>query len=106
MIARNKHDFDPRNLARQPRKLHEGVEDRLIRRADAVKDVAGDDDEVGRELASRGKGVVRDESVRAEAIASAARSVAEAGFDVLGQRDSDLAGPKGNLEAFVHARRT
>ena len=62
--------------------------------------------EVGRELASRGKGVVRDEAVRGEAIASAARSVAEAGFEVLAQRDSALAGPKGNLEAFVHARRT
>jgi 23S rRNA (cytidine1920-2'-O)/16S rRNA (cytidine1409-2'-O)-methyltransferase len=62
--------------------------------------------EVGRELASRGKGVVRDETVRAEAIASAARAVAEAGFELLAQRDSALAGPKGNLEAFVHARRT
>jgi 23S rRNA (cytidine1920-2'-O)/16S rRNA (cytidine1409-2'-O)-methyltransferase len=61
--------------------------------------------EVGRELASRGKGVIRDEGVRAEAIAQAARSVAEAGFVLAGQCDSALAGPKGNREAFVHARR-
>jgi 23S rRNA (cytidine1920-2'-O)/16S rRNA (cytidine1409-2'-O)-methyltransferase len=61
--------------------------------------------EVGRELASRGKGVVRDEAVRSGAIASAAQAVADAGFEVLAQRDSALAGPKGNLEAFVHARR-
>jgi 23S rRNA (cytidine1920-2'-O)/16S rRNA (cytidine1409-2'-O)-methyltransferase len=61
--------------------------------------------EVGRELASRGKGVIRDEGVRAEAIAQAARSVAEAGFVLAGQCDSALPGPKGNREAFVHARR-
>jgi 23S rRNA (cytidine1920-2'-O)/16S rRNA (cytidine1409-2'-O)-methyltransferase len=61
--------------------------------------------EVGRAIASRSKGVVRDEATRAEAIAAAARSVAESGFELLAQRDSTLAGPKGNLEAFVHARR-
>ena len=31
--------------------------------------------------------------------------VREAGFELLGQADSTLPGPKGNLEAFVHARR-
>jgi len=62
--------------------------------------------EVGREEASRGRGVVRDEALRAEAIARAAESVRDAGFDLLGQADSTLPGPKGNLEAFVHARRT
>ena len=62
--------------------------------------------EVGREEASRGRGVVRDEAVRAEAITAAAESVREAGFELLGQADSTLPGPKGNLEAFVHARRT
>jgi 23S rRNA (cytidine1920-2'-O)/16S rRNA (cytidine1409-2'-O)-methyltransferase len=61
--------------------------------------------EVGREQASRGKGVVRDEAVRAEAIAAAVEAVRDAGFDVLGRRDSVLAGPKGNREAFVRARR-
>jgi 23S rRNA (cytidine1920-2'-O)/16S rRNA (cytidine1409-2'-O)-methyltransferase len=62
--------------------------------------------EVGREEASRGKGVVRDEAVRARAIEAVARSVREAGFDLLGQCDSPLPGPKGNLEAFLRAKRT
>ena len=62
--------------------------------------------EVGRELAARGKGVIRDEAVRAEAIAHAASAVAQSGFVVVAQCDSTLPGPKGNLEAFVHARRS
>jgi 23S rRNA (cytidine1920-2'-O)/16S rRNA (cytidine1409-2'-O)-methyltransferase len=62
--------------------------------------------EVGRAEASRGRGVVRDEGVRSEAIEAAAREVRAAGFEVLGQTDSALPGPKGNREAFVHARRT
>jgi len=61
--------------------------------------------EVGREMASRGKGVVRDEAVRADAIAGAVEEVRAAGFDVLAQCDSSLPGPKGNREAFVRARR-
>jgi 23S rRNA (cytidine1920-2'-O)/16S rRNA (cytidine1409-2'-O)-methyltransferase len=61
--------------------------------------------EVGREQASRGRGVVRDEAVRADAIEAAAQAVTEAGFDVLARADSVLPGPKGNREAFVHARR-
>jgi 23S rRNA (cytidine1920-2'-O)/16S rRNA (cytidine1409-2'-O)-methyltransferase len=62
--------------------------------------------EVGRAQASRGGGVVRDPAIRAEAIARAVRAVAAAGFDVVAQCDSVLPGPKGNREAFVHARRT
>jgi 23S rRNA (cytidine1920-2'-O)/16S rRNA (cytidine1409-2'-O)-methyltransferase len=61
--------------------------------------------EVGREEASKGKGVVRDEGVRAQAIDDAAQCVREAGFEVLGQVDAVIAGPKGNQEAFVRARR-
>ena len=60
--------------------------------------------EVGREQASRGKGVVRDESVRADAIEAAVQAIARAGFDLLARCDSVLPGPKGNREAFVHAR--
>lgn len=59
--------------------------------------------EVGREQASRGKGVVRDASVREDAIEAAARAVVEAGFDIVARADSVLPGPKGNREAFVHA---
>lgn len=61
--------------------------------------------EVGREHAARGRGVVRDEGLRAEAIAAAAESIRATGFELLGQADSTLPGPKGNREAFVHARR-
>ena len=62
--------------------------------------------EVGREEASRGRGVVRDDKVRADAVDGAASEVAAAGFVILGQRDSTLPGPKGNREVFLHARRT
>jgi 23S rRNA (cytidine1920-2'-O)/16S rRNA (cytidine1409-2'-O)-methyltransferase len=61
--------------------------------------------EAGREQAARGRGVIRDEAVRKEAIARAIRGLGDAGLDTLGQQDSVLPGPKGNLEAFVHARR-
>jgi 23S rRNA (cytidine1920-2'-O)/16S rRNA (cytidine1409-2'-O)-methyltransferase len=61
--------------------------------------------EVGREQASRGKGVIRDETVRSEAIGRAASAVARSGFTIVAQCDSALPGPKGNREAFVHARR-
>jgi 23S rRNA (cytidine1920-2'-O)/16S rRNA (cytidine1409-2'-O)-methyltransferase len=61
--------------------------------------------EVGRDEASRGRGVVRDPALRAVAIAGAVADVACGPFDVLGTVDSPIAGPKGNLEAFVHARR-
>ncbi len=61
--------------------------------------------EVGREEASRGKGVVRDEEVRRNAIDTAVRDVSAAGFEILGQCASVLEGPKGNREAFVRARR-
>lgn len=60
--------------------------------------------EVGREEASRGKGVVRDESVRSDAIDGALQAIVDAGFAVVARCDSVLPGPKGNREAFVHAR--
>jgi 23S rRNA (cytidine1920-2'-O)/16S rRNA (cytidine1409-2'-O)-methyltransferase len=61
--------------------------------------------EVGREEASRTRGVVRDESMREKAVAGAMRSVTDAGFDVRMQGDSVLPGPKGNREVFLHATR-
>jgi 23S rRNA (cytidine1920-2'-O)/16S rRNA (cytidine1409-2'-O)-methyltransferase len=62
--------------------------------------------EVGRAEAARTKGVVRDAALRARAIAAAIGEVEAAGFRVLGQCDSALAGPRGNVEAFVWAQRT
>ena len=61
--------------------------------------------EVGREEAARGKGVVRDPEVRARAIEGALAELRGAGLEVLGTCDSPIEGPKGNLEAFVHARK-
>jgi len=61
--------------------------------------------EVGRAEASKTKGVVRDAALRERAIAEVVREVEGAGFRVLGQCDSALAGPRGNVEAFVWARR-
>ncbi len=61
--------------------------------------------EVGREVASRGKGVVRDVAARLQAVAAARDAVSDGGFDVVAECDSSLAGPKGNVEAFLRARR-
>jgi 23S rRNA (cytidine1920-2'-O)/16S rRNA (cytidine1409-2'-O)-methyltransferase len=61
--------------------------------------------EVGREEAGRGAGVVRDEGLRARAVARAVAAIGDAGFVVLAQSESVLPGPKGNREVFVHARR-
>jgi 23S rRNA (cytidine1920-2'-O)/16S rRNA (cytidine1409-2'-O)-methyltransferase len=61
--------------------------------------------EVGRAEAARSKGVIRDDGVRARAIEGAVADVRAAGFEILAHVDCVIAGPKGNLEAFVHARR-
>lgn len=61
--------------------------------------------EVGREEAARGKGVVRDEAIRSAAIDDAGEALVAAGFALLGRADCVLPGPKGNREAFLHARR-
>jgi 23S rRNA (cytidine1920-2'-O)/16S rRNA (cytidine1409-2'-O)-methyltransferase len=60
--------------------------------------------EVGREEATRGRGVVRDPDVRARAIADALETVRAAGFQVVATCDAVIEGPKGNREAFVYAR--
>jgi 23S rRNA (cytidine1920-2'-O)/16S rRNA (cytidine1409-2'-O)-methyltransferase len=60
--------------------------------------------EVGRAHVGKG-GVVRDPKARADAIEGIARYVAEQGLEVLGVVDSPIAGPAGNLEALLTARR-
>jgi 23S rRNA (cytidine1920-2'-O)/16S rRNA (cytidine1409-2'-O)-methyltransferase len=58
--------------------------------------------EVGRELVGKG-GVVRDRAARADAVAQVAGFAASSGAAaVIGFAPSGLAGPKGNLETFVH----
>lgn len=61
--------------------------------------------EVGRTIADRGKGVVRDQTERNRAVDAAIEAVRGAGFVVVDRRDSILRGPKGNLEVFVRAQR-
>lgn len=61
--------------------------------------------EVGRELASQTRGVVRDEKIRTAAVANATRSVEQAGFEIRMHQDSVLVGPKGNREVFLYATR-
>ena len=61
--------------------------------------------EAGRAEAARARGVIRDPSVRDAAIAKARAAIVAAGFEVLGEVDSALKGPKGNRERFVWARR-
>jgi 23S rRNA (cytidine1920-2'-O)/16S rRNA (cytidine1409-2'-O)-methyltransferase len=61
--------------------------------------------EAGREAAAKGRGVIRDEATRLGAIAEARAAIEGAGFEVLGEVDSAVRGPKGNLERFVRARR-
>ena len=62
--------------------------------------------EVGREIASRGKGVIRDEGTRRSAIDGVVAETRGSGFTILGECDSTVRGPKGNVEAFLWARRT
>jgi len=61
--------------------------------------------EAGRAEAARARGVIRDPAVRDAAIAKARDAIVAAGFEVLGEVDSALKGPKGNRERFVWARR-
>lgn len=61
--------------------------------------------EAGRDEVRRGKGVIRDPLVRQGAIARVVRHVTDSGFELLGQCDCRVPGPKGNVEHFVAAMR-
>jgi 23S rRNA (cytidine1920-2'-O)/16S rRNA (cytidine1409-2'-O)-methyltransferase len=61
--------------------------------------------EVGREAARRARGVITDPEMRADAILRVKGELAEHGFEVTASADSTLAGPKGNVEHFVLARK-
>ena len=61
--------------------------------------------EAGREAASRGRGVIRDEGVREAAIAGARQALTIEGLAFVAEIDSGVPGPKGNVERFVWARR-
>jgi 23S rRNA (cytidine1920-2'-O)/16S rRNA (cytidine1409-2'-O)-methyltransferase len=57
--------------------------------------------EAGRTQVGKG-GVVRDEKVREEAIASVIEFARESGLELLGRADARVRGPKGNQETFVY----
>jgi len=59
--------------------------------------------EVGRERVGKG-GVVRDDSLRAEAVTGVRACAEELGWEAIGEADSRLAGPKGNREIFLWMR--
>jgi len=59
--------------------------------------------EAGRGNVGKG-GVVRDEAVRAQTIERVGDAATALGLTVLGSRDNDIRGPKGNLETFLHLR--
>lgn len=60
--------------------------------------------EVGRDVARRFSGVIRDPQIRGAAIEGVKAELAALGFELLGEVDSSVPGPKGNLECFVLAR--
>jgi 23S rRNA (cytidine1920-2'-O)/16S rRNA (cytidine1409-2'-O)-methyltransferase len=61
--------------------------------------------EVGREHIGR-KGVVRDETLRLAAVDKVARAAVLCGFSHLGTTPSPVPGPEGNIEYFLHLKRS
>lgn len=61
--------------------------------------------EVGREAATRSKGVVRDPELRRAAIDGVLGHLEEAGFTLLGDAPCRVPGPKGNVEHFALAKK-
>jgi 23S rRNA (cytidine1920-2'-O)/16S rRNA (cytidine1409-2'-O)-methyltransferase len=59
--------------------------------------------EVGRERVGKG-GVVRDEGLRAEAVRGVREAAGALGYEVAGEAESRLPGPRGNREVFLHLR--
>ncbi len=57
--------------------------------------------EVGRERVGKG-GVVRDDALRAEAVRGVREAAEALGYEVAGEAESRLPGPRGNREIFLH----
>jgi 23S rRNA (cytidine1920-2'-O)/16S rRNA (cytidine1409-2'-O)-methyltransferase len=60
--------------------------------------------EVGREQVGKG-GVVRDDALRAAAVESVRGATEGLGWQEIARADSQVAGPKGNREIFLHLRK-
>jgi 23S rRNA (cytidine1920-2'-O)/16S rRNA (cytidine1409-2'-O)-methyltransferase len=61
--------------------------------------------EAGRSEVARGRGVIRDPEVRRRAISDAEAAIVAQGLQIRAGADSQLAGPKGNVEYFVLAQK-
>ncbi len=61
--------------------------------------------EAGRQEVSRGRGVIRDDAVRERVITDVLEEVRQAGLRTIADAACVLAGPKGNREHFVYARK-
>lgn len=61
--------------------------------------------EVGREVAAKSRGVIRDDDERRRAIESVVNALPGFGFELRASCDSAVLGPKGNREHFVLARK-
>ncbi|NUP07836.1 MAG: TlyA family RNA methyltransferase [Polyangiaceae bacterium] len=59
--------------------------------------------EAGRDAVRRGRGVIRDEAERQEAIATARGAIVAHNLTIAREVDSEVLGPKGNRERFVLA---
>ncbi len=59
--------------------------------------------EVGKGRVGKG-GVVRDDALRREAVDGIAAFARETGYEVIGETESRVSGPKGNREVFLHLR--
>ena len=59
--------------------------------------------EVGKGRVGKG-GVVRDDALRREVVDGIAALARETGYEVLGEAESRVPGPKGNREVFLHLR--
>ncbi len=62
--------------------------------------------EVGREEATRGGGVIRDQGIRRAAIDKILRAAEEEGYRILHEAPCKVHGPKGNVEHFCLCQRT
>lgn len=58
--------------------------------------------EVGRIIAAKGKGVVRDKKEREKVVKEILNFAKDEGFDVLAVTESPITGPKGNIEFLAH----
>ena len=60
--------------------------------------------EAGREAVSKGRGVIRDDGLRREAIEGALAGLSHNGFEIIAGVDCRVTGPKGNREFLSYAR--